>query len=176
MNTRNTRNASPNLLPENTYRARFASAVWDTLGDTPGVRFVVDIDHNGTLYSVNGALFFKRSNPDSKGRTSFDRSSELLTSLGWTDMEPEDFSPCIGKEVNAVVQHERNTNTGKVYHKVAFLNLPMTARAFKPVARDAVLSLFSNTSKEDMSTPFDMPGDVQPGSAVTSDPDDDIAF
>ena len=178
MNTRNTRNTSPNLLPEGTYRAKFHSAEWDNLGNNKGVRFVVDIDHNGNAHPVNGVLFMSKEKADARGRTSFDRSCELLTGLGWSDEKGRrhDFSPCEGKEVMAVVQHERNPETGRVYHKVAFLNLPMRARAFRPPTRDEVDALFDGDSApEDMSTPFDMPGDVPPGSAATDDPED-IAF
>lgn len=121
-----------------TYSARAQAWAWDTTKDGKPY-LTVNLDVDGT--TVRGRLYFDTDRTDANGRTSAERSMEVLRAMG------------LRSNLRALVTGAERIDTGRVsvevvhndkgYPEAKYINAPLAPKVFQAPTRDQMLELIA---------------------------------
>ena len=127
-----------------TYSARATAWAWDTTQN--GKPFLtINFDVEGA--TVRGRLYFDTDRTDADGRTSAERSMELLRAMGLRTTLRALVTGAERIDVGAMSLEVVNTERGgKRYPEAKYINLPV--KVFQAPTRDAMLQLIAAVDGE----------------------------
>lgn len=126
-----------------TYSARATAWAWDTTKDGKPY-LTINLDAEGA--TVRGRLYFDTDRTDANGRTSAERSMEVLRAMG------------LRTTLRALVTGAERIDTGRVsvevvhndkgYPEAKYINAPLAPKVFAAPAREQMLELIAAVDGE----------------------------
>lgn len=148
---------SRKTIEPGTYTARAQAWAWDTTKDGKPY-LTINLDADGAV--VRGRLYFDTDRTDANGRTSAERSMEVLRAMG------------LRTTLRALVTGAERIDTGRVsvevvhndkgYPEAKYINAPLAPKVFAAPAREQMLELIAAVDGAAKPAPQRAPAPRQP--------------